>query len=476
MGLSAMLAGAVSLASAAPLPPPVEAELARAKLPRTALVAVVEEVGAAQPLLAWQPDRLVNPASLTKLLTTSAALDLLGPGWTWSTPVWLQGTLEDGVLHGDLVIKGSGDPKLVLERIWLLLRRVQQLGVREIRGDIVLDRSAFVVPERDPAEFDGEGLRPYNVRPDALLLNFKSLLLSFTPEPLRGVARIGAEPTLTGVAVDATVALDAGACGDWRGRLGADFSDATRIHFAGRYPAACGERVWPVAYADARRYNERALSGLWQQMGGKLSGTVRDGTAPATPPSFEFTSPPLADVVRDINKYSNNVMAQQLFLTLGLTQRGLGTPQDARAVLQQWLQRFGSNAEGTLIDNGSGLSRDTRIRALLLAQLLQAAWAGPAMPELMASLPLAGVDGTLRRSSASIGRAHLKTGSLRDVAGVAGYVLADSGRRYVVVAIVNDPNAAAARGALEALVQWVAGQPLAQQPSTQQVRAARPAN
>ena len=123
----------------------------RAGLPREAVVAIVQEVGSARPRLAWQPDQPVNPASLMKLLTTFAALELLGPAWTWTTPVWLQGTLRDGVLDGNLVIKGSGDPKLVLERMWLLLRRVQQLGVREIRGDIVLDRSAFVVPERAPA-------------------------------------------------------------------------------------------------------------------------------------------------------------------------------------------------------------------------------------------------------------------------------------------------------------------------------------
>ena len=138
-----------------------------------------------------------------KLLTTAAALDLLGPAWSWSTPVWLQGTVTNGVLDGNLVIKGSGDPKLVLERIWLLLRRVQQQGVREIRGDIVLDRSAFAVPERDPAEFDGEALRPYNVRPDALLLNYKALLLTFTPDPARGVARVAVEPPLAGVQIDA---------------------------------------------------------------------------------------------------------------------------------------------------------------------------------------------------------------------------------------------------------------------------------
>ncbi|HEX7442086.1 MAG TPA: D-alanyl-D-alanine carboxypeptidase, partial [Caldimonas sp.] len=182
-------------------------------------------------------------------------------------------------------------------------------------------------------------------------------------------------------------------------------------------------------------------------------GKVPAGLAPA----FEMRSAPLAEIVRDINKFSNNVMAQQLFLTLGLSERGLGTPETARLVVRQWLaERFGAAAVGVVVDNGSGLSRDTRVSARLLAQLLQSAWASPVMPELMSSLPVAGIDGTLRRSRATPGRAHLKTGSLRDVVGVAGYVLANSGRRYVVVAIVNHPNANAARPALDALVQWTA--------------------
>jgi len=161
-------------------------------------------------------------------------------------------------------------------------------------------------------------------------------------------------------------------------------------------------------------------------------------------------------VVRDINKYSNNVMAQQLFLTLGALGAGSGSPEAARHVLHEWLaQRFGAGAAAaTVIDNGSGLSRDTRLSADLLAQLLQASHAGPTMPELASSLPVSGLDGTLRRTTAPTGRAHLKTGSLRDVAGIAGYVLAASGRRYVLVALINHPNALAARGALDALVQW----------------------
>jgi serine-type D-Ala-D-Ala carboxypeptidase/endopeptidase (penicillin-binding protein 4) len=458
--LSALLLLAVSAPRAATetLPPTVAGALDRAKLPRDAVVAMVQEVGAGNARLAWQIDQPANPASLMKLLTTFAGLEMLGPGWSWSTPVWLQGTLRDGVLEGNLVIKGSGDPKLVVERMWLLLRRVQQLGVREIRGDIMLDRSDFKVPELSPFDFDGEGLRPYNVRADALMLNYKAVVFTFTPDPARGIVAIAAEPPLAGVRADASAPLVAGPCDDWRGALRADFTDPLRLRFGGSYPAACGEKVWSLAYADAKSYNERAIAGLWQEMGGRLSGGVRDGAAPATAPNFALASPTLAEVIRDTNKYSNNVMAQQLFLTLALTQRGAGTPEAARELLRQWAaERFGATASaGLVIDNGSGLSREGRVSARLLTRLLLAAWASPVMPELMSSLPVSGIDGTLKKSRATLGRAHLKTGSLRDVAGIAGYVLANSGRRYVVVAIANHANANAARPAFDALVQWAA--------------------
>jgi D-alanyl-D-alanine carboxypeptidase/D-alanyl-D-alanine-endopeptidase (penicillin-binding protein 4) len=452
----ALLALLPAAAAAARLPASVDRELARAKVPSEAFSVIVQEAGSGRSRLSWRADAPINPASLTKLLTTYAALDLLGPAWTWQTPVWLDGVVKDDVLEGNLVIKGSGDPKLVPERLWQMLRRVQQLGVREIRGDIVLDRSAFSVPERSPAEFDGEPLRPYNVRPDALLLAYRSVVIGFTPDAARGVALVSVDPPLAGVAVDTSVPLSDRACNDWRAELKADFADAVRLRLAGSYPLACGEKSWPVAYADPRRFDERLLAGLWREMGGQLSGSVREGRAPATPPSFTTTSPALAEVVREINKFSNNVMAQQLFLTLALTQTGTGTPEAARTLLQQWLaERLGRNADGALIDNGSGLSRQTRLSAAQLALLLQLAWSGPVMPELVASLPVTGTDGTLLRSMAPPGRAHLKTGSLRDVAGVAGFVLSQSGRRYVVVAIINHPNANAARAAIDALVQWV---------------------
>jgi D-alanyl-D-alanine carboxypeptidase/D-alanyl-D-alanine-endopeptidase (penicillin-binding protein 4) len=462
LGLLAMLT--LAPAHAAPpappspfLPPAVSLALAQAQVPPEAMVAFVQEVGAGRPLLAWRPDEPVNPASLMKLVTTFAALDLLGPAWTWATPVWLDGPVADGVLDGNLVIQGRGDPKLVLERVWLLLRRVQQLGVREIRGDIVLDRSAFPAPELNPADFDGEPRRPYNVQPDALLLNQKTVTYTFTPDAQRGVTHVAAEPALAEAWVAPTLPLSAGPCEDWRGALQPDLSDPQRPRFGGSFALACGEKQWAVADAEPASYNARLLAQLWRELGGSLGGQVRDGSAPSTAPTFELRSPPLAEVVRDINKFSNNVMAQQLFLSLGLSQRGNASPQAARATLRQWLTgRVGRVADVAVLDNGSGLSRHGRVSARLLARVLQAAWASPVMPELMASLPVAGLDGTLRNSRAAVGRAHLKTGSLRDVLGVAGYVLTTSGRRYVVAAVINHDLSDQARPALSALVQWVA--------------------
>ncbi len=442
--------------SAQGLPPEVDTALTRARLPRDAVsLLVVDAEGRAPPRLSHRESVPVNPASIAKLATTFAALELLGPAFTWSTPVYVEGPVRDGTLHGNLYIKGQGDPKLVAERLWLLLRRVQGLGIRSIAGDIVLDHSAFETVASDPGAFDGEPLRPYNAAPDALLLNYKALVMTFTP--LGGQAQIQVEPPLAGLAVPASVALSGAACGDWRGGLKADFSDPSRIRFAGTYPAACGESIWPLAYADPGSYAARAVAGLWQQMGGSLGGQVRSGVVPpGLVPAFESKSPALAEVIRDINKFSNNVMAQQLFLTLSLQQNGTGTLEGSRAALRQWWRERFADPEPPVFVNGSGLSRGERITARQLGRLLQTAWASPFMPELASSLPLTGVDGTMRRSRGSIGLAHLKTGSLRDVAGVAGYVHGASGKRYVLVAIANHPQANAVRPAIEALIEWVA--------------------
>lgn len=460
-------------ARAQSLPPSVEALLTRAKVPREALAAVVVDAtpalnGKTAPLLSWHASSPMNPASVMKLVTTYAGLELLGPAYTWHTPVYLDGTVDNGVLRGNLIIQGKGDPKLVMERLWLLLRRVQGLGIKTITGDILLDRSAFSTSTQNPGDFDGESLRPYNVIPDALLVNYKAVVMTFVPNPNGGHVNISYDPPLANVQMQPSVplALEPGGgpagCGDYRAQLKPDFADPFRMTFKGSYPAACGEKLWSVAYPDPVSYAPRAIAGLWQEMGGKLGGRVRDGlAAPGLKPLFEMESPPLAEVIRDINKYSNNLMAQQLFLTLSLQRPGGASNEASREVLRNWwLTRFGPQEPAPLLDNGSGLSRLERITPQALARLLQTAYASGAMPELMASLPISGVDGTLKRSKSQVsqGWAHLKSGTLRDATALAGYVHAPGGRRLVVVGIINHPNAPAARPALEALVDWAVQQ------------------
>ena len=434
----------------------------RLKIPADALSVVILDPQRPEPAL-WQhrPEVSVNPASLMKLITTTAALDLLGPAFTWNTPVYVDGPIKDGVLQGNVYLRGQGDPRLVVERLWLLLRRLQAMGVARIQGDIVLDRSAFALAARDPASFDGEPLRPYNAAPDALLINFKSIVLGFVPDAAAKLAHVQLDPPLAGLTHTPSVPLVGGPCSDYRASLRADFQDPEHIRLLGNYPASCGERAWPLAYADPASHSRRAVAAMWQLVAGAqaLSGSVREGPVPADlRPLFQFESAPLGELIRDINKFSNNVMAQQLFLTLSLQQRGVGSLEGSRdVVLRWWRERLGEHAP--VLDNGSGLSREERSSALGLARLLLWVQRSPIQAELVASLPLSGQDGTLRRSRAQAS-AHLKTGSLRDVSGVAGYVHSPGGKTLVLVALVNSPqvSGANARALFDVLVDWSAKQ------------------
>lgn len=477
----ALLAGWLALAAGAsgaqtpPLPQAVEKALARAQVPPSAVsLLVLDASGKQPPRLSHRADVPMNPASVMKLVTTYAALDTLGPDFTWKTGVTLDGSLSDGLLNGNLLVQGGGDPKLVVERLQALLTQVQASGVKVIRGDIVLDRSAFKVPATDPGEFDGEPLRPYNARPDALLINFKSLVMTFTPDLASGRALVRYEPPMAGLQMDESVPLIRVArCGDWRSELRASVSNPDRVEFLGSYSSACGEKVWPSAYPDPASFSARAIEGSWRVLGGLLTGRVRDATAPElatwrrtgtasgdkAAARLEGKSLPLLDIVRDVNKYSNNVMAQHLFLSLGLHARlgqaRSGTLEAGRAALAAWWRKTLPGSTVPMMDNGSGLSRSERVSAASLAALLQHAAQGPLANDLAESLPVAGIDATMRERARGVaGQAFVKTGSLRDVTAIAGYANGASGARYIVVGLINHPNAPAARGALDALLDW----------------------
>ncbi|HET9862484.1 MAG TPA: D-alanyl-D-alanine carboxypeptidase/D-alanyl-D-alanine-endopeptidase [Steroidobacteraceae bacterium] len=453
------LALTCNLALAAdPAPSPSEylALLSAARIPADAAAVVVAPLDGGT--LRWDANerKPMNPASTMKLVTTYAALHLLGPAFTFRTEVLTQAPLAGDVLRGPLYVRGGGDPHLVIENLWQLATRVRGFGIRDIRGDLVLDKGIFDPLAHDPGEFDGEEGRAYNVGPDALLLNFKSIAVTFVPDTAAKVARVMVIPEVAGMKYPRMVPGVEGGCGNWRGRLRADINDPMNLRFGGVYPLACGERAIYLGALDHTSYFGAVFRALWERQGGSWTGKVRDGTVPADAHLVAVQeSPPLASLVRDINKFSNNVMTQQLFLTLGAAGGEAGNPARGAAAVRGLLAARGIQAPELILENGCGLSRIERISAATLAEVLVDAWKSQWMSELMSSLPVSGVDGTMQRRDVVPGAAHMKTGLLEDTRAVAGYVQAASGRRYVVVAIVNHPNAGRGSAAHDALIDWV---------------------
>ena len=443
------------------LPATVNQALSAAKIPAGNVAVVVQEVGVHNEILRANAAAPMNPASVMKLVSTYAALELLGPAYRWNTQAYLSGPLQDGVLEGDLILRGGGDPKLDLEGFGRLVRALRGKGLREIRGSLVIDRGRFERAEGDAGRFDGDPFRPYNVLPDALLVNYRSIRFVFVAEPERGAVRVYAEPKPPALEVVNVLKLSEGACPEgsaFRDILKPTFEPARqRVIFSGTFPASCGEKDLNVALLEPNDQAAGVFRQFWSETGGTWTGGARDGAVPAGARLFHtHESPALAEIVRDTNKFSNNIMARHLFLALGAENGPASTARSVAAV-RSWLASKKILAPELVMENGSGLSRVERISAGNLAAMLQAAWQSPVMPELISSMPIAGTDGTMRRrvkNEGVAGQAHIKTGLLSDVRSMAGYVLDRRGKRLVVVMIVNHPAAHQAQPAMDALLRW----------------------
>ncbi len=454
----------LALPAQAALPGAVARAFKDAGIPLDKVSVVVREAGAPFPLFAHDAERPMNPASVMKLVTTFAALELLGRDYRWKTEAYLDGKLNAaGTLDGNLTLKGYGDPKITIEQWQLFMADLRARGLRRITGDLVLDRAYFKLPAHDPAAFDQETQRPYNVGPDALLVNFKAVRFAFVPDAQNSAVAVKVDPPLPGISVGSLPQLGSGDCGDWRATIGADFvnrGNAASASFQGRYARNCGERDWYVSLLDHPHYVLGIFEAYFRAAGGEFGGGVKDGRAPRNAAPFAvLESAPLYDVVRDVNKLSNNVMARQIFLTLATTAHPPpATTALATDVIQKWLKDRKLALPGLVLDNGSGLSRNERISAGGLSRLLLAANASPVREEFVSSLSVAALDGTLQKrfqNGAVAGQAFLKTGSLEGVRALAGYVIDAEGRQFTVVAIINHANAARGTAALDALVQWV---------------------
>ena len=455
-----MLACAWSGPATAELPKPLVARLAKEKVSANAVSLSVQRLTDGQMLLAHNVNVPRNPASVIKLVTTLAGLQLLGPQYRWQTRYYADGKLEDGVLHGNLVIRGEGDPLLTLEHFWLQLRELRQRGLRRITGDLVIDSSVFALLPHDRSAFDGRPQRLYNVGPAALVTNFSAT--RFILEPQGSRVRLTVDPPLHDLALVNRLRTKSGACRHSWKYIRSEEDGQHTATFSGDYRTSCGRYEFGRSLYDHASYTHQLFNLLWQQLGGEFTGGWRDGRVPGTATLIaELDSPPLAEIITGINKHSNNLMARQLLLTLALRHSGEPATLPAGVLAaKQWLKEAGIHMPQLVLDNGSGLSRRSRLTSAGLNRMLEKAWHSRYQPEFFASLSLAGVDGSMKKRLEHLtetDRLRIKTGYLTGVRSLAGFLHGADGHWYSIVMLIESKRVTIARGnrLQDALLEWL---------------------
>ncbi len=443
--------------------PQVDRVIEQGHLPYASVSFLVADADTGAVILERNAATPRGPGSVMKLLTTFAALDTLGPAFTWQTRAFVDGPIVHGVLRGNLYLKGGGDPYMTIERWWRFAAQLRATGLKTIQGNVVIDDRAFSLPNENPAAFDGHPNRPYNVIPDALMVNFQSVDYRVAPDPGTRRVDVSAIPKPVNLAIRNDIRLVGGRCAGRGDRIGYANRTALRdqITLSGTMSMHCGPVVFTRAVMFAPQFAYGTFVQLWHELGGRISGGYEaGGTPPGAREIVDFDSVPLAEAIQLTNKFSNNTMARTIMLTLGETRYGAPATLDKGiTAIEAWSREHRIPLKGTVIVNGSGLSRRTRISAETMAALLRVAYHSRYAPEFLASLPIAGMDGTLRRDMKETppGAVRLKTGHIDDVSAVAGYVRTRQGHTDVLVSFVNDPRVATGAAELvhRALVDWV---------------------
>jgi len=440
------------------LPTSVKQALESENVPLESVSIYAKRIDVAQPALTINAEVSRNPASVMKLLTSYAALDLLGPTYRWKTQFLAKTLPNRSKLNGGFWVKASGDPSLNDEALREVASEIKQkYGLDEICCDLNLDASIISLQPFDAAAFDGKPYRAYNAPAEAVMVNQQALRLQLTV--LNDKVAVIAYPTWKSLEIQADIKSGGGECNDWKSDLQIQ-REGERLKIRGNFPASCGSKYLDVNWQNGSEYFAHVLHSAWEQVGVRESLKTKFVATPENAVVLaEHVSPTLAEVLREMNKTSNNVIARAMFLSLSRAgdETQMATTVKSEQVLRAWLQKKGWNFAELVLENGAGLSRVERINAAHLGLLLEDAFHSSVMPELMASLPIYGLDGSLtkRKETGLFGRAHLKTGSLENVRAIAGYVVDAKGRYWSVVFMANGAKAGDTKKAQDALLTWV---------------------
>ena len=483
--IAALLAG-IGLSNAqAQLPESVSLLLRSANIPEDAMGAIV--LRGNTTVLSHGAERSMQPASTMKLVTTAVGLEQLGPIFRGRTELRTSADVINGVLKGDLILRGGADTDFNADVLAHMLQTLRNQGIVKIKGDLILDRQLFqpARPDLGAPPFDESAEFRYNVIPDALLLNTN--LLDINMNSTDRQLSILMQPPLENVSITSDMKLVKGNCARWEDgwrppEYRRDAGGKLQVILHGTFPQNCSKAT-SINVLDRNDYADRLFRATWKRLGGTITGTVREAPLTGLPPTAEpvgtrlladHVARALPEVLRDINKTSDNTLARTLFLSLGSLQSdgwlgsrpvAMATPEDtatrARLVIQEWFQRHHIDTQGMLVDNGSGLSRTGRIAPAQMAGVLQAMQQSPWAPEFQSSLPIVALDGTMRKrllNSPAAARARIKTGTLKNVVAIAGYVPDANNQQCVVVAMINSDLVGNGNGraAVDALIEWVA--------------------
>lgn len=465
--LALLLSCPAPVAPALDLPESSRAVLKQQLVPDGALTVVVRDTVTGESLVAMNPEVPRNPASVMKLLPTYAALDILGPAYTWKTRAWADGPVVGGVLKGNLYLEGGGDPLLTVERWWRFVTDLRQSGLRVVEGDVVIDDEHFAPTSERPGDFDGQPWRTYNVLPYALLVNLQSAEFTVRPDAERQHIDVSVSPFPSNLKVEnRLVATDKRCIGRNRSfRLATPDDDPDTVIVSGTISSHCPPQTERYVVMRPADYAYGTFRQLWEQQGGSIGGGMRRGPVPQRGEELLVQeSMTLGEIIRVTNKYSSNVMARTLVLTLAAEKAGSpATVAAGETTINEWLRGRGLEFPELALANGSGLARGARISGDSLVRLLLDAWKNRYAPEFLASMALGGLDGTLRDRFdrlAEDGRIRMKTGTLNGVSSVAGYVTGRSGRTYAVAIMVNGPGVQNGAGdsIQRAVIDWVLDQ------------------
>ena len=391
-------------------------------------------------ILSINPDLALHPASNTKLITTTAALSLLGPAYTWSTDLSASG---EGDKVDTLYLTGRGDPRFVNESLWALVDEAVRGGLKAVTGDLVVDDTRFTADRLAPGFDEKDQDSAYRAASGAMSLNFNSMVIQVKPGDEAGQPpKVILRPD-SGYAVVENTATTTAKGREALAVTAKPYKDRTLIQISGRIPLRSRGATVRKRIDNPALFAGLAAKLFLEKAGVKVKGKVKVGEAPRKGRRrlAREVSRTLGLAIVDINKLSNNFMAEQLLRTLGVQKGARGDWIAGAKVVHDFLRKeVGLKGDFRYV-NGSGLFGDTAFSAAQMVQVLRHVHtATPPMPELAASLPLNGTDGTLRRRLRELpaGTVRAKTGTLDGVVCLSGYVTLKDGTLAAFSILIND--------------------------------------